>query len=203
MRAGFERDDERGPAGLVAGVGEGRHLGVGAAEFGVPPLADRLPLGQHDRAHQRIGSHPTPAPPGEFERAAHRGPIVHGARPIAGCEHGAHANRTPVGPRRTSPITQVATPSAAAAAWRGATSAAGSAAINPTPRLKTSRISSVETPPAFCSVANSGGSGQLSVAHDRLAAGREHPHQVAGDSAAGDVGQSVHGPPAPGVTARE
>jgi hypothetical protein len=80
---GFEGDDQRAPAGPLGGGAKRHRFGVGPAELGVPSLADRLTLGQDDGAHQWIGRDPAPAPPGEFERAAHRGPVVHDPRPRA------------------------------------------------------------------------------------------------------------------------
>ena len=65
-------------------------------------------------------------------------------------------------------------------------------AMRPTPRLKTSRISSVEICPACCSVANSGGSSQDAGSTTASQSCRQYPHQVPGDAAAGDVGQAVH-----------
>jgi hypothetical protein len=58
-------------------------------------------------------------------------------------------------------MTQVATPAAAAAACAAGTASGGRAAMSPTPRLKTSRISPVESLPPCCRMRNSGGSAQL------------------------------------------
>src|SRR5207253_5601553 len=50
MRARLEGHDERGPARLVAGSVQRGELGVGAAEFGVPPFRDGLVAAQYHRA---------------------------------------------------------------------------------------------------------------------------------------------------------
>jgi len=81
VSTGLEGDEEGGPAGLVSRIGESGDLGVGPAELRVPPFPGHLSLRQHDGADQRIGRDTAPAPPGELERPAHRGPVIHRARP--------------------------------------------------------------------------------------------------------------------------
>src|SRR4029077_7942642 len=152
MVARLERGDQRGAAGARTRAGQRNRLRVRAAEFGVEALSDDLPARQDHGADEGVGMDAAPASPGEVERASHPVPLVHRAS-----ARGYWANRTAREPRRTSPMIQVATPSAAAAACAAATASGGSTATRPTPRLKTSRISSTLTPPACCRTRKRGG----------------------------------------------
>ena len=64
--------------------------------------------------------------------------------------------------------------------------------MSPTPRLNTSRISSVEICPACCRRGTAAAVPSVAGIYHRLAVRRQYPHQVAGDAAAGDVRQPVN-----------
>ena len=173
----------RGASRRLAGLGQRHNLGVGAAVFRVPSLAHDRPILHDHRSDERIRLHPTPSSPGELERAGHRLLFVHRQR---------RANRTADAPRRISPITQVATPSARAADCAAATASRGRTAMSPMPRLKTSRISSIETCPACCSVTKSGGSSHASGSTSASQSAGKYPDEIARNASAGDVSQPVH-----------
>ena len=65
-------------------------------------------------------------------------------------------------------------------------------AMSPTPRLKTSRISSIETCPACCSVAKSGGNSHASGSTSASQSAGSIADEIARNSSAGDVSQAVH-----------
>ena len=141
---------------------------------------------EHHRADQRVGCHAPPAAPGELDRALHR-LVGHVRRPTA-----QPVNRTPCDPAldpSDHPRLDARRPRPPPA--QPPRASAGRTAIRPTPRLNTSRISSVghlagllQEPEERRPLPRAGSTTALHPFG-------QHPHQVAGDAAAGDVGQRV------------
>src|SRR6516164_4178821 len=102
MRAGLERDIDRGAARRGAGFGERDRLGVRAAARRRPAPADddRLrPIGaDDDRADRRVGIGAAEVAPAETERRRHE-PAVELAIDLLRRTgvHGAHASLAPTG----------------------------------------------------------------------------------------------------------
>ena len=100
--------------------------------------------------------------------------------------------RTRPRPSTISPTSHASCPDARAASTAANASFAGTTASIPSPRLNTCSISSSATSPARWISAKIRGSSQRPASTTASQSLGQHPHEVAGNAAAGDVRERVH-----------
>jgi hypothetical protein len=194
VSAGLQGAHERCAARPRAGRSQRRSLRMALPVLGVPPLAGVLAAGENDGPHQRVGLHPAPPSPGQLDRARHGVPLRHAVR----------AGRSA---RPCAPADLAQRPGGNARLGGGVLRVGhrvgrqdGDQAHAEVEHLAHLVGRDPAAPLQRGEQRRDGPRGRI---HDRLAAGGQHPHQVAGDAAAGDVGQRVdstdHGHDAPSV----
>ena len=143
----------------------------------------RSASGRRRRSTRRSG--PRPARLASQEAKADRACGAH-----VGLRYGGR-NRTAWLPASISPMTQVATPSAAAAACAGGHGLRGQHGDEPHAEIEDFAHFLGGDLARLLQVVNSGGSSQARDPRPPQSC-RQYPHQIPGDSSAGDVGQAMH-----------